>query len=1383
MLLRTTALAALLVSAASAAGPLRPADVPAPLKPWVDWALHGHEEEALCPRQLGAEARTCTWPGVLELQLDDTGGRFTLKALAAREDWLELPGGDPHWPQDVKVDGKAAVVTEDEGTPRLRLSAGEHAITGSFSWSSLPEALPLPEDTGTARLQLRGKNVPFPGREAGRVFLQRLAQEEAEDERLDLRVYRKVTDTVPLELTTRVELDISGKGREVLLGRALPEGFVPLSLDSELPARVEPDGRLRLQARAGRFSLTLVARGEGPVTALRRPAAGGPWAEDEIWVFEARPQLRQVLVEGVPALDASQTTLPGEWRALPAYGVGTEDALQLTERQRGNAQPEPDALRLSRTLWLDFDGNGYTVQDALTGQLRRSWRLDLPAPAVLGRVVSSGSDQLITRASPGGAPGVELRDGSVRVEADSRMEGPLRRIPAVGWDADFQFVTARLHLPPGWKLLHASGADEVPGTWVRNWTLLQIFLVVITALAAARLYGRGWGVLALGALVLLFPEPDAPHDSWLAVMAFEALARVLPHARLQSAARTLRAVTWLCVLLFSLPFLVDHVREGLFPALARPWQQMRGAVQHADYLAQEGTARNEAYAEPPGAPPAEQMPDSVADELDMAKGMRAALGASANALAGSTRSAPAPQRGGGGPRPKKAYAQAFDKNAQVQTGPGRPRWSWDEVRIGFNGPVQRGQELELWLLSPAANLALALLRSALLVAMLLLTLGVPRSAWGRLRPGAPGGTAAAALLLGVALALTSSPAAAEESPAQPLLDQLRDRLLEAPDCVPGCAALPRLRLEAAGSGLTLRMSLHAEAKVAVPLPGNASQWLPARVTVDGKETPALRRAADGTLWLAVSPGTHEVVAEGPLPARDTVSLALPLRPRHVEAKVDGWRLDGVQDDGEVEEGLQLTRLQKASDQPAAALEVGNLPPFLRVERTLQLGLQWTVATRVQRLSPAGSPVVAEVPLLPGESVTTPGARVQGGKVQVNLAPGATETSWSAVMEPAASVKLEAPPASVWTETWRVEASPLWHVEATGIPPIHPDAGERAPEWHPWPGESVLLALTRPDAVPGQTLTAEQGTLRVSPGLRATDATLTLNMRSSRGGLHPVQLPEGAELLSVRINGQGQPIRQEGRTVGLPLSPGAQTFELVFRQPSGITAAWQTPPLSVGLPVVNSALEVSLPERWVLFAHGPRMGPSVLFWSYLLVLMALAVALGLARLSPLTVAQWALLLLGLSQLPAVAGAVVVGWLLVLAWRGRTPSLGEYRSFFPLRQLILAGWTLVAFGVLAWAIQRGLLGRPDMQVQGNGSSAQLLQWFEDRTGPDWPRGHVYSLPLMAWRLAMLAWALWLARALLGWLRWGWAAFSTGGLWTEPPPAAPVPSESSPPPSSPA
>jgi hypothetical protein len=41
------------------------------------------------------------------------------------------------------------------------------------------------------------------------------------------------------------------------------------------------------------------------------------------------------------------------------------------------------------------------------------------------------------------------------------------------------------------------------------------------------------------------------------------------------------------------------------------------------------------------------------------------------------------------------------------------------------------------------------------------------------------------------------------------------------------------------------------------------------------------------------------------------------------------------------------------------------------------------------------------------------------------------------------------------------------------------------------------------------------------------------------------------------------------------------------------------------------------------------------------------------------------------------------------------------------------------------------------------------------------------MLAYRGAMLAWALWLAVSLLRWLRWGWISFSEGGIWKSAPP----------------
>src|SRR5262249_44402605 len=63
--------------------------------------------------------------------------------------------------------------------------------------------------------------------------------------------------------------------------------------------------------------------------------------------------------------------------------------------------------------------------------------------------------------------------------------------------------------------------------------------------------------------------------------------------------------------------------------------------------------------------------------------------------------------------------QQFDPNNVVQTGPGVPRWGWNKTVLHFSGPVQRDQQLKLWLLQPSLNLLFSLLRVALLVLLLL----------------------------------------------------------------------------------------------------------------------------------------------------------------------------------------------------------------------------------------------------------------------------------------------------------------------------------------------------------------------------------------------------------------------------------------------------------------------------------------------------------------------------------------------------------------------------------------------------------------------------------------------------------------------------------------
>ena len=79
--------------------------VPEPLKAWVPWVMHD-EPRWQCPHPFDeAQHRTCVWPGVLQLQVDKSGGRFSQVWHAVHEDWVALPGEAKWWPQDVVLDG------------------------------------------------------------------------------------------------------------------------------------------------------------------------------------------------------------------------------------------------------------------------------------------------------------------------------------------------------------------------------------------------------------------------------------------------------------------------------------------------------------------------------------------------------------------------------------------------------------------------------------------------------------------------------------------------------------------------------------------------------------------------------------------------------------------------------------------------------------------------------------------------------------------------------------------------------------------------------------------------------------------------------------------------------------------------------------------------------------------------------------------------------------------------------------------------------------------------------------------------------------------------------------------------------------------------------
>ncbi len=1352
--------------------------IPENLRGWQDWVLRGEEFRA-CPflataggtpgTPLDRASYRCVWPERLNLAVDARGGNFTQRWQVYAAGWVALPGSAEHWPRDVRLNGAPAAVVLAQGAPSLRLEPGSYAITGRFSWSTRPESLPLPPTTALVDLSVDGQRVAQPERPDGAVWLGKRRSVE-QPAAMEVQVYRLVQDEIPVYLLTRIRLNVAGDAREELLARVLPDGFTPLGLTGGLPARLERDGRLRVQVRPGSHELMLSARGSDVAAVIERPASeGGKWARDEIWSFTANDRLRVAAAEGAEGIDPAQANVPAEWRDFPAFRMAEGAKLTVAERSRGLANADDNRLTLRRQLWLDFDHGGFTAVDQLGGTMRRDWRLDMHAPFELASATAHGEPLLVTLGAAGAA-GLELRTPRVSLTTVARTDSARGAMPATGWDARFDDVSGVLHLPPGHRLLAAVGTDSASGSWFESWGLWNVFGVMLVVVFVYWTAGAIPAAIAAAALLLTYQEVPGYIWLWGNLLAALALARAAPEGRFKRLAGRYRTVSFVVLGLALLPFMWMQVRVALYPQLD-PASQGGGFA----YQMNQDLAPAEAYTEAADAA-ATAAPEAV---RNIAPPIEADITAEDVGKFPDESVSEALQRIPGVGLNRAQVVQRYAAGTVLQAGPGIPEWQYNSYQFGWSGPVEATDTVRFVYIGP---LTLFFWRLLGVIALAVLFIWLARLSYNwrwpdgtaPVSPDLPRASVAsvlAPLLLLTAVLGTPQPSVAQGTPDGEILEELKTRLTGAPPCAPHCAEIAAARVIVEGERLEVVLQVSALASVAVAMPHASDRWQLDDVTVDARGTLAMMREGDASLWVPLSPGAHTVRLSGRLAPAESIQLAFAQPPRVIEVSSRGWSVSGINEGRLVAGSLELTR-ERGTERAAGDAELAagsEFPPFVRVDRVFNLDLDWSIDTTVVRVAPRRAAISVAVPLIPGESVLTSGVEVREEKTAlVGLNAGQSQISWHSGLARSESLEISLPENAARTETWNFVVNPQWHVEFAGFPAVlPPDADDDLWVFRfiPRPGEKLVVKVTRPKAASGTTLAIDAVTLRTVVGKRSSNSTLAFEYRSTQGGRHVIRLPEQARVTAVRFDNQPVQLRPEQGELPLALSPGGHRIEVDWEESRDVSLRTRAPRVNLESAASNIDNIIQMPaSRWPLFASGPGVGPAVLYWGELAVFIALAWLLGRWSYSPLRFHQWLLLGLGLSTQSWFVFALVAAWLFAMRWREQwqpEPELPRWR--FNVVQVALAAFTVIAISTLVFSgIRNGLLSSPDMGVTGPGSSSGTFNWFSDQTADALEPPTIYSVPMWVYRTLFFVWAGWMAFALVGWLRWAFNAWKTHDLW---------------------
>jgi len=1328
---------------------------PPALAAWESWVLRDQVEHP-CPRiAQQTEQRRCVWPGQLAINIHPQGGDFSQRWQVIAAGWLTLPGDNKHWPQSVTVNNTAAAVLDFKGKPAIRVAAGNHTIKGQWNWERTPQYIKVPTDTALLKLSNGGHEVKANIDNQGRLWLRSQSANSAQkslDNTMKLAVFRSLNDAIPLQLETELRLSVAGKPREITLGQLLPANAEAQYFESPLPARIEPDGRLKIQARAGQWVIRLRARYLDQPQRFTMQKMDKDWPAQEIWSFRAAPHLRGVKPLGLPAIDPSQIDIPPRFAKLSTFLMTPDATLELQEQYRGDATPAANRLNLQRTLWLDFDGGGATSKDMINGTMSHGWRLHAAPELKLGRIVANGTPQLVTQMDGETGAGIEIRQAQVDVEAINRIDS-LSAISANGWLHDFDNVELTLQLPPGWQLWHAGGPDSVQQSWLSRWDLWDLFICLLIVAALLRTLSWRWALIGAATLALTYHEDNSPLLSWVILVAALPLLKVLPNGKFKQLTTRFAYLALSALLIIILAFSVQQIRRGLYPQL-----EMNRAINAAHYNYSRDTSS--------------QAPESAARHKAKKIQEMDALG--------MMRSAAAPILA------EEKLRKRYRPSDNVQTGPGEPDWQWQAIDLRWSGPVKMGEPLQLYLSPPLLTRLLKFVQVAL-VALLFYGLAGPllreHRLFGRkdddatrLPPGITSCLLPVLLLLG-GLGLQAPQAQAEDPahnphfPSEKLLQELKAELLKAPLCAPQCAAVQNVDIRVDQQQLRLQFRASAGSPIAFPLPLDKS-WQAQSIRVDNK--PATLAQSQGKLWVQLDAGVHDVLLTG-LAHGDTITIPFALPPHSTTVTAPGWRIHGL-NKGRVSGGS--VQLEKELKQVIAdTLLPAPIKPFVHVERQLNADIDWQLITTVRRVAPQHGSINLRIPLLPDESVVSQNMLIEDHHVVISLPAKQRQMQWRSVLKPTAELKLTAPQTTSWVERWSVNASPRWHITGEGIPVLKtaPSNQQAKQRWHPWPGETLSLHAVAPQPVPGPNTTIESIALDYTPGKRSADLELKLQIRTSLGGDYRFKQPPGGELQSMHIDGVEQTRPKEQEFVVIPLHPGLQTIDLKWLLPSGVTLRTLTPSFALPTAANNINLKIHLPRgRWPLLLSGPDIGPAMLYWGVLAVIIAIAIALGICvqrlQLSiPLKTWHWLLLAIGMSTVNMVGSLPVVAWFFAMEARRRY-NVTSASPLFNLMQIGLIGLSLLALLSLFFTIPQSLLSSPDMQITGNGSGAYLYQWYQDHSSDSLPNAWVFSLPLWVFRLAMLLWSMWLVFALLKWIKWGWQCLSTDKLWDNPPPRQP-------------
>lgn len=1387
-------------------------DLPDSLKDWSNWATDGYRKNNCHYRFDNAGEKFCYYISELDLNINKNAMSFTEKVSLMDDGYVRLPGSVSLFPYSVKINDKEIPVVNIDSFPYLFLEKGEHTIVGEAKTVGNIRTLNIPNDVAILNIKKDGKTLDFVDNDGnGLLRLDSKTAQKTETDAIDVLAFRKIEDTIPMKMTLSMDLNVSGKDRLETFKNIIPENFAIVNISSNIPAYVQKNSDLVAEVKSGRWNITIEFR---QLKESLEFSTRNLVNDNEIWVFVGNQDRRIIqMPESMVSIQTKNTLLPEHWKIYPAYSIDRNSKIKLNAVSYNT--PQEDIVDLVRNIKLSFDGKFYSINDSLRASLRNDGRMYLEKPFILSSISIDGVPQAITKIKGENINGFEIRRGNYNIATNSRIARNGDKIAASGYNTITNNVIWNLDLAPGYSLFYINGADYVSNSWVSNWNLLNIFMVILLTVFFYYLFDIKKAVL--GAILVLLLHHLLPQFT---MACFILCGNVLIERYVASGTLISKINSYVKYTLLSLmsltlvSFMIIHIRWAIYPSLARPdideyfanflgfgfllnfyivsaiifflssifdkekertvakVIKVVGVIYLVIYAVNIFTTNKTYYRERYTFERRFMETDSaelaMVNEdhmIERGRMIKKESKLASNSLASGVKM----QMNGG----IQYQNQNVAKN-KIQTGLGFPNWSGlSTIRVELKGPINSLDKFNIFLISPFMNVILAFARLLLAIYVIYFISNINVDAAKYKFDTIKRAFYTILLMVLVGLNIPSNLNAkelinttkSEATPSQEMIQQLRQKLTKetVPTCIPFCISIPNGSIANVDNKVTLNLSIHAADSIVIPLPmlqaNNSNGVEVTSIKNNGKDAKNVIKKY-GAIFLQLQEGVNNIAMEMTLNDSSNKFFLSSITPiNYLKNNLKGFKLDG---DSNRNQSFQITRIVnddkkiKSNFSKNPMLSKINIETFFTINRFINLGNTWQITTIVVRNNNIDENATVDVPLLANEKVINTDGKLSNNSLLLSFTPNETRKEFTSIIPTEGVINLNYTDGIVnYNEVWSLNVDFMWNFKTEGLKPIASDDQQLL--FYPSSGDNLKIFVSQPEGVDGNIITFKKVDYKFKPGRTMQELKVSLLAESSESSFHKILIPSGSEVKNLRINGDNYPIMLNQNDLVLPINQGITNIDLTINLNKNISNVLKFPAINLKAPAVDITEEAYVPvSRWILFTNGPLTGPSVLFWTQIPIWLCVAYILSRFVFIPLSFVQWFILLFGLSQTNILFTAIIISWFVVISLKNYLIDNFGYKRL--VYGCVIAISLLFLYSLFE-GVSNGLLGTWNMKIIGNnsqliyenGNQLWKLIWYQDLSNGELPQAKIISLSIWIYRAMMVVWSIWLSFSLVRWIKW--------------------------------